>query len=296
MLNTLKLKDKFSKVLMNPIIYNDLMITFIEIDNVQYDSNWTCRSHKHPWYEFHYLSDGALYTTIEGVEFKVESGYFYLMPPGCTHSHRHFEDVGNTGLLLRWILEKNDTPNKSSSRGTADRIINSLSKFNSQCFFYPADTIINEVKDNSIEEMETALIYWLMNIYHKIHTFDGSEQNIQSVNSKNITVKQIVLYLEKEYSSDIDVQSIAFSIGYSYRHLSRIFLESTGMTIVEKLNSIRISKAIELLEHTNLSVGDICAAVGFRNKAYFSTEFARYTHYSPTQFRKMYKNTKYTPL
>lgn len=292
----LELKYKFSKILMNPIVYNDLMVTFIDIFNIKNDPNWICYSHKHTWYEFHYISEGAIYATIEGVEFKVEPGCFYLMPPGCTHSHRHYENTGDTGLVARWLLEKINVPNDYSSYKVADRIIDSFSNFNSRCFIYPADKMLNEIGNVSIEETETALVYWLMNIYRVLTPCNESEQNRQKFNNKDIIVKQIFLCLEKEYSSDITVKDIAASIGYSYLHLSRIFHESTGMSIVEKLNSIRMAKAIDLLENTNLSIGAICEAVGFRNMAYFSTEFAKYTHLSPTQFRKVYKSVNSTDI
>jgi AraC-like DNA-binding protein len=274
-----------AKILMQPILFNDLQVTFIEVIGAYHDNDWVSTYHRHPWYEFNYISHGAVYTKMEDIEFLAQAGSFFLIPPGVSHSHRHCDYTGDDGFCIRWRLEKIDPPESICPQKMADHIIAVLSNYQLRSIEYAADCLFSGIEDASVYELEAIFIKWLMNICRAVKpdvfiAADRWEDNGQ----KNV-VKQVLMYLDAYSSLDIDVNELADSVGYSYRHLARLFKEKTGSTIIEKLNSIRIAKAICLLENTDMTIGAICSEVGFNTETYFSTVFSEYTHLPPSQFR-----------
>lgn len=74
--------------------------------------------------------------------------------------------------------------------------------------------------------------------------------------------------------------------GFSLRHLTRAFKQSTGLTVHEYIEQVRLEKAKRLLTGTDLMLKDIAARLGFRCSSSFSVAFRRLTGESPVQFRK----------
>ena len=58
------------------------------------------------------------------------------------------------------------------------------------------------------------------------------------------------------------------------------------MTYSEYLQDIRLKKARQLLEETDLSVADIAEQVGYHNKGYFYKLFTRKYGVTPAQYRR----------
>jgi AraC family transcriptional regulator len=72
----------------------------------------------------------------------------------------------------------------------------------------------------------------------------------------------------------------------SSRHLTRQFKATTGMTIHDRLEAIRMERAAGLLRRTNLSIEEIAGNVGIVNSAYFAKRFRQRFDISPYKFRK----------
>lgn len=274
-----------SKILMEQIVFSDLQVTFIEVIGAYHAGDWVAIPHKHPWYEFNYVSHGALYTKIEDKEFLVNARSFYLIPPGVVHMHRNYNHTGDNGFCIRWRLEKIKLPESNMRREIADEVIAGFLNTQATSFDFPADKLFENIENESIYELEAAFIKWLMSIYYFMNPRFIKGTDIGDDNKYKSIITQVLMYLDEYSASNIDVNELADSVGYSYRHLARLFKEKTGATIVEKLNSIRIAKAINLLENTDIAIGVLANVVGFNSETYFSTIFGEYTHFSPSQFR-----------
>ena len=74
-------------------------------------------------------------------------------------------------------------------------------------------------------------------------------------------------------------------LGVSPSYVSRVFRRYTGMALWDYVNSFRIARARELLEHSDMTVTEIAFAAGFNEPAYFSRMFRKFTGKSPRHFR-----------
>ena len=68
-------------------------------------------------------------------------------------------------------------------------------------------------------------------------------------------------------------------------YISRLIKEQTGKNYTELLTEMRVGKAVELLEQTNLYVYEIADRVGYRNLKYFYKVFKKATGGSPNDYR-----------
>lgn len=281
--------SRLQALVMKSMLYNDLCITLIDALPAPHSNDWVLAEHRHPWFEFNYLSEGSLYTTLEGCEFLASAGSFFLIPPGCFHSHRYCSSSGDNGFCLRWQLEKAPLPKDFSNlTASAENIIKVISVPRPTATFKNMEGLISDFNDaHGIDTLQTSFISWLIMLYEQ-----WREKGLEKDNSEsrdNALVRQAILYLSEYYAHPIKVQELANSINMSYRHLARIFKQATGLTIIEKLNDIRVNHAKDLLKHTNEAVREIALQVGFENEFYFSNIFNHYTYMTPTNFRKKFK-------
>lgn len=102
----------------------------------------------------------------------------------------------------------------------------------------------------------------------------------------NIDLTEIIQYITHHYHEALTLHDLASSIYISDSYFSRIFKEKTGKKFIDYLTEIRIYKAKQLLEHTDLKTNEVSISVGYPNARYFSQIFKRYTGYVPSEFKK----------
>ena len=110
---------------------------------------------------------------------------------------------------------------------------------------------------------------------------------VQNVNRKHEmvvdTVRKIVLH---NYSDvDMDLTSLSGMMKMSSKQLSRIFRDNTGISLPDYISAVRMQKAAELLENTDLSIGKIAAKTGILNETYFFTIFKKHFGTSPSAYK-----------
>lgn len=83
------------------------------------------------------------------------------------------------------------------------------------------------------------------------------------------------------------ISSYAREIGISGNYLSRLVKNSTGHSVGDWIDIVRIQRAKRLLARTSLPIIDVAAAVGVEDQSYFSRLFRKETGMTPSAFRKM---------
>lgn len=86
--------------------------------------------------------------------------------------------------------------------------------------------------------------------------------------------------------STLNLEAVAEPIGMSAAYVGRVYKTSTGRTISETLNHMRMEKAKELLRtQRQWTVAQIAEQVGFTSNTYFSRAFKRDTGMTPNEYR-----------
>jgi len=100
-------------------------------------------------------------------------------------------------------------------------------------------------------------------------------------------VKGIHEFLMKNYREDMNLEEIASIIHMAPASACRFFKSSTGLTIFEYLNKIKIDYACKLLLNTDQNIVNIGYDCGFNNLSHFNKQFRKFTGKTPSQFRKL---------
>jgi AraC-like DNA-binding protein len=85
---------------------------------------------------------------------------------------------------------------------------------------------------------------------------------------------------------ELDVPALARRAHASVAHFSRTFKETFGETPHQYLQTRRIERAQELLRLSELTVSEVCLAVGYTSVGSFSATFKRTVGQSPTAWRE----------
>lgn len=99
-------------------------------------------------------------------------------------------------------------------------------------------------------------------------------------------VKNIHEFLMLNYREEINLQEIAGIVHMAPASACRFFKSSTGLTIFEYLNKIKIDYACKLLLNTELNIVDISYDCGFNNLSHFNKQFRKFLGKTPSEFRK----------
>lgn len=111
------------------------------------------------------------------------------------------------------------------------------------------------------------------------------EELIKNNEQKHGNADKILKIIKERYAEPLTNQAISSELGYHPNHVNRLMVMCTGMSLHQYLQTFRISKAMELLQTTGLSVSQIGEAVGFKDFTHFSKYFKKKTGYTPTAFR-----------
>ena len=92
--------------------------------------------------------------------------------------------------------------------------------------------------------------------------------------------------MDRDYAQPLDVEALARGAHMSAGHLSREFRLAYGEPPYAYLMTRRIERAMTLLRRGDLSVTEVCFAVGCSSLGTFTTRFTELVGMSPGAFRR----------
>ena len=92
--------------------------------------------------------------------------------------------------------------------------------------------------------------------------------------------------IDREYAQPLDVEALARGAHMSAGHLSREFRAAYGESPYAYLMTRRIERAMTLLRRGDLTVTEVCFAVGCSSLGTFSTRFTELVGMPPSVYRR----------
>lgn len=102
----------------------------------------------------------------------------------------------------------------------------------------------------------------------------------------NNTLQKILHYINKHYTENLTLTSIAEKFGFSTSYITKLFRNFLGKGTVDYINDLRLTTACEYLISSNYTIGEISNRIGFQNQYYFDRLFKRKYGVTPKEFRK----------
>lgn len=278
-------------------------------------------SHWHPEFEFVYLSRGECVFVIGGEEYPLSAGEAIFVPANALHSayrtSNNSETVFYAAVFSRQLLgepadiisEKYISPIISGEMlintvfkrripWQAD-VIDLLIEIMSLYDYTPYDNDPSPGKHPELFLKEdeygaeitikaNILRIWRLLIKHSERSLQL--KGIDRTNRER--VRLAVDFIHQHYSEQLTLERIASEIYMSREYFSRIFKEQTHQSPFEYITRYRISRAMELLEQTDMTVTEIAGKCGYAHTGYFNVKFSEIAGCTPSAYRKGAKSTR----
>ncbi|MDD5678386.1 MAG: AraC family transcriptional regulator [Kiritimatiellae bacterium] len=132
-------------------------------------------------------------------------------------------------------------------------------------------------------------VYWykkmLAEIWTLIIILYRSGQRRVDTPDPHPALKQALAFIEKNFRSDINIQSLCKKLDMSVGRLSHIFQDEIGMGIRHYIIQRRVAEAKLLLNSRHLEVRAIAREVGYLDNRLFLHEFKLLTTMTPEEYR-----------
>lgn len=104
-----------------------------------------------------------------------------------------------------------------------------------------------------------------------------------------LQISDVVEYINKNYNTDISLDTLSRILSLSPSHLSKSFKSVTGVGIKEYIKISRIEAAKSLLVTTELSITEIAIKCGFNDSNYFAAVFKKLVGITPKRYSLLHK-------
>jgi transcriptional regulator GlxA family with amidase domain len=99
-------------------------------------------------------------------------------------------------------------------------------------------------------------------------------------------VRIIIALMETEFHRERLLREMARLVNLSPSRFHQLFKDETGAPPYQYLKALRLGRARELLETTFLSVKQVMASAGLKNKSHFVKDFKKTYGMTPTEYRR----------
>ena len=231
-------------------------------------------------YQLLYISAGKLHLYVDGEERIITKGNMLLFRPGETQIYNLYSAdkpetywVHFTGSDVDLLLDYYGMPKDEN------------------VFFTGTSPDYQWLFKQMIQELQLCRVNYedllnmnLRHIFLMINRFlkEGTELDSDALDE----VERATHYFNENYNLNISIKDYA-----SERHMSdcwfnRTFKHVTKVTPMQYIIQLRMTNALNLLEHTNYNITQVANAVGYDDAYYFSRLFKKNVGVAPTEYRK----------
>ncbi len=105
-------------------------------------------------------------------------------------------------------------------------------------------------------------------------------------------IESVIEYIQKHFTASFSVEELAKIYNCSVYYLCHEFKKTTGITIIEYKNRLRLKESKFMLFNTQKSITDIALECGYGSESYFCELFKREEKVSPKEYRDIISGKK----
>ena len=112
----------------------------------------------------------------------------------------------------------------------------------------------------------------------------GREEEVEEEKQYSACIRAMVETIHNEYGKHLGMDLFAGKYKMAPEYLSTLFAKETGKTFSNYLKEVRMQKAKQLLEETDMKIYEIACQTGYPDQKYFSKVFKEYAGVSAKQY------------
>lgn len=229
------------------------------------------------FFSLHFVLDGEGTFIQNDSSIKLEKGDIFCLFPNLTH--QYFTNPNNT-LKMFWLAFDG-----KQAVTLLNRIgITNYSPYVKKCVTLELKALLDELMIHFKEDAEDNEIFGIITLYKLFDylTAQAKKNNLAPTPPIN-WIQKSKEYMDMHYE-DITIQDVAKYIGIHRSHFTPSFTNEVGVTPYKYLVSLKMKRAMELLEsEEDHTVTEIALSLGYSDLFSFSRAFKNYYGVSPKQ-------------
>lgn len=232
-------------------------------------------------YQIIYISKGEGYFEANGQKPQyIEGGTIILLYPGVWHRYRPKENtgweeywIGFTGNYAHHLLEQEcfSPRNPIIKIGFSNEFIMAFSKL----------IEIIEKNEDSFRKLSSFLLIQILGIVYASVLLLNQKRT-----KKEELIHEMLDFIHDNWNKTIDYEKLAQSKNVSYIWFRKSFKEVLGTSPNQYQLMLKLRKAAEMIQETNLTIGEIAFQSGFESEFYFSRIFKQKMNFNASELRK----------
>lgn len=265
-----------SKMIQEP--YDFVIDEIVSIAKIDTSKDWRRidLTYKDTWVFCYALSGSCRYVWENGGH-TIGSGDAALFAPGFTRSAQSSEDDPWTFVVLKFHLS---AVNDAARRMLATlpvympRLQKKVSELTQHC-----ESVWRAKRPTYILRCKSLVCEILCRLIQ-----EAEKETLCGVAAKRIAPAMRLL----NEGGDLGAEELAAAAGLSVSHFRTLFRQTTGYSVVQYRNYLRVTRARDLLlMSNNYTVGQVAELVGIPDLFYFSRLFKQYIGVPPSQVREI---------
>lgn len=230
-----------------------------------------------------YCTEGKGWYRIFNKQHAIQKNQYVILPPGTPYAFGSDEEdpwtiywVHFNGKLHEQFLPSHPVP------GTI--LPNEYSRLQDRLSLF--EEIYSSFSMGYIKEY---MIYSSLCLYNFLASFIYLEQfrhTLISSQKEYPFTARVIHYMRENIHSNLTLKELAAYFKYSPSHFSSLFYSETGFSPINYFIRMKIQKACEYIELSNMKLNEIATLLGFEEASYFTRTFAKIMGQSPSAYRK----------
>lgn len=248
--------------------------------------------HFHNLLEIGFCHYGDGYLTIEDDKYRFGPGMVACIPANILHVTH--SDAG-VPAFWEYLYIDPEVILRTCGKKNIQDVRELMDDINRTAFFIHTEEnpILASLIRNIFQEMQEKERFYqdavrglTYSLLFEIARFNGSITNQLVGRGTSLQLENAISFVEEHYQEDFKILDMAVSCHMSETHFRRIFQEKMNMTPIEYVNFVRVKKACELIDKSDLSMEEVAEKVGFVTPSTFNRNFRKIIGTSPYQWKK----------
>ena len=229
--------------------------------------------------------DGKGWYQVGGKKYTASANQFFIIP--ATTQHLRYGADEEDPWTIYWIHFSGD-------------LLQALNEyFLMDTFLAPRPIHFDEYKLELWQQMYDCLEkgyspenlgYANLVLYYFIASFLFPQKRTELITRKSEDISdKAIEYMKKNISQRFTVDEMAAKFNFSSSHFHSLFRKKTGLAPMDYFIQLKLQRACQLLDLSELRVNEIAAKIGYDDPYYFSRIFTKVMGKSPQAYRKNLK-------
>lgn len=207
----------------------------------------------------------------------------------------------NVQLKMSAIFIKNkvkvtDTKRKTILESALDDITSFIEKGKPFSYYGEISPLTSKYANILVENDRTDAVGKLLvegavinTLASQVEHHDADKEDVQYGfslnNSESLKISEVAEHIAEHIDQSLNIDHLSKKFGLSPKKLQAGFRHLFGESLGNFITHLRLEKGKELIQHTDLTISEVCYKIGFSSRSYFSKTFSERFGLLPSKFK-----------